>query len=403
MTARTKNMSKGKKKKVKKEEEPKVKPKKKVKKKEEPGSGRNKDSKKESQNNTTQEEPLIPIDKLERRVKQYIIGQDAQVRQIITAVYRSKVFKSIKANVLIIGNSGTGKTATVKKIAEMLGLPCIIEDATKYTQEGYYGADVEDMIYKLLEDAEGDLERAANGIIAIDEIDKKSRKGEEHDPAGVEVLNSLLKIVEGTVLSIDPTQFMGEMVPFNTENLTILLMGAFPGLDRIRDMRLNRNGFGFSRTQPVSNGEEGYTKQDLIKYGIPEEFAGRIDTIIEMNSLGIPELTRILTDSKLSIFRNYEEEFEKHGVKLKYDDEIFDIIANKALEVKTGARELRCIVNKMFEEVLFEVLANPGKYRYCTLQNGIVDDNTKFVLSWKSSRNTGIGEYSPIPVFYKNK
>ena len=378
MTARIQNMSKGTKKKSKKKEA-KVKPKAKVKKNEEPGSGGGKKNSKD--NTTTQEQELIKIDELEKRVKEYIIGQDIQVRQIISAIYRAKNFKSIKANVLIIGNSGTGKTATVKKIAEMLGIPYTIEDATKYTQEGYYGADVEEMIFKLIENADGDLAKAESGMIIIDEIDKKSMKGEEHDPAGVEVLNSLLKIIEGTVLSIDPTQFMGELIPFNTQDLTIIFMGAFPGLNRIRDNRLNRNGFGFSRVEAKPDDTTRYIKQDLVKYGLPEEFAGRIDTIIEMNSLGTSELTKILTDSKLSIFRRYEEEFKSLGIKLKYKNDIFERIASKALEVKTGARELSCVVNWMFENIIFEVLANPGKYTKCVLLTEIVDDNTKYVLS----------------------
>lgn len=375
MAAKTKKANKQ----TKKKEELKHKTRKKVKKNEEPGSGLEKNSKHGI--SKPQEKPLIPIEELDKMVRQYIIGQDTQVRQIISAIYRAKYFTSIKANVLIIGNSGTGKTATVRKIAELLDIPYTIEDATKYTQEGYYGADVEDMIYRLVENSDGDLDRASRGMIIIDEVDKKSAKGEEHDPAGVEVLNSLLKIIEGTTLSIDPTQFMGDMVPFNTQNLIILFMGAFPGLDRIRDMRLNRNGFGFSRSTESYDKASRYIKQDLIKYGLPEEFSGRIDTIIEMNSLGITELVRILTDAKGSIFRRYESEFEKLGIRLKYKEELFERIARKALEVKTGARELDGVVNWIFEKILFEVFAKPGKYKKCVLLSEIVDDNTKFVLS----------------------
>lgn len=189
---------------------------------------------------------LPEIKRLERDVLQCIIGQDKQVRQIITAIYRAKNFKTIKSNVLIIGNSGTGKTATIEQIAKRLHIPYTIEDATKYTQEGYYGADVNDMIYNLLENAQNDFERAQNGIIIIDEIDKKAGHG-EHDVSGTEVLKSLLKIIEGTRIKIqdltDP--FSEEMQNFDTKNITIIFLGAFSGLDKIRDKRLNKNPLGF--------------------------------------------------------------------------------------------------------------------------------------------------------------
>ena len=206
---------------------------------------------------------LPEIKRLERDVLQCIIGQDKQVRQIITAIYRAKNFKTIKSNVLIIGNSGTGKTATIEQIAKRLHIPYTIEDATKYTQEGYYGADVNDMIYNLLENAQNDFERAQNGIIIIDEIDKKAGHG-EHDVSGTEVLKSLLKIIEGTRIKIqdltDP--FSEEMQNFDTKNITIIFLGAFSGLDKIRDKRLNKNPLGFVNNP---NQEENVQKSRFLK------------------------------------------------------------------------------------------------------------------------------------------
>ena len=329
----------------------------------------------------TKDEELIGLEDLEQDVLQYIIGQDEQVRQIITAIYRSMLFLTIKSNVLIIGNSGTGKTATVKQIAQTLGVPCTIEDATKYTQEGYYGADVDEMIYNLIENADQDISKAWNGIIVIDEIDKKASSGEQHDVAGVEVLKSLLKIIEGTTIMVPPPDFMGDPIPFDTHNLTIIFMGAFPGLNRIRDLRLNRNSMGFAHSEVAKGGSTKYLKQDLVKYGLPEEFVGRIDTIVEMNNLGYQELVQILKKSKLSIFKRYEKELKRLGIKLEYDDELFESIARESLTLDTGARELSNTVNYIFERIIYDVLTNPDKYSKCILLPEIVKDNTMYELS----------------------
>lgn len=336
---------------------------------------------KQGQEAINSEDKIPELKELEQDVLKYIIGQDQQVRQIITGIYRSLVFPTIKSNILVIGNSGTGKTATIKQIAQMLGLPCTIEDATKYTQEGYYGADVSDMIFNLIESADDDIAKAWNGIIVIDEIDKKANSGDQHDVAGVEVLKSLLKIIEGTTVMVPPPDYMGELIPFDTSNLIIIFMGAFPGLSKIRDLRLNRNSMGFARTEVKQEGTKKYIKQDLVKYGLPEEFVGRIDTIVEMNTLGYQELVQILTQSKLSIFGRYEKELKRIGVELEYDPCIFEEIAKASLVLDTGARELSNTVNHVFEHVIYEVLANPEKYKKCVLLPGIVEDNTKFELS----------------------
>lgn len=356
-----------------------AKPKVKKRKKNEIGGGSS--TKKQSHGVINCEEKIPELKELEQNVLKHIVGQDLQVRQIITGIYRSLAFPTIKSNILVIGNSGTGKTATIKQIAQILGLPCIIEDATKYTQEGYYGADVTDMISNLIEAADDDISKALNGIIAIDEIDKKADSGDQHDVAGVEVLKSLLKIIEGTTIMVPPTNFMGELIPFDTSNLIIIFMGVFPGLSKIRDLRLNRNNVGFARMEVKQESAKKYIKQDLVKYGLPEEFVGRIDTIVEMNTLGYQELVQILTQSKLSIFRRYEKELKRIGVKLEYDSCIFEQIARASLALDTGARELSNTVNHVFEHVMYEVLANPEKYKKCVLLPGIVEDNTKFELS----------------------
>jgi ATP-dependent Clp protease ATP-binding subunit ClpX len=329
---------------------------------------------------------LPDVKRLEKDVLQYIIGQDCQVRQMITSIYRAINFKSIKANVLIIGSSGTGKTATVTQIAKRLHIPYTIEDATKYTQEGYYGSDVSEMICNLILNANNDIEKAQKGMIIIDEIDKKSGNNDDHDVAGVEVLNSLLKIIEGTTVkvNIQDQDDDYEEVDFETKNLIIIFMGAFSGLDKIRNKRLNRKKLGFISKDDCGNEDveqAKFLKQDLVKYGMPEEFVGRIDTIIEMNKLTKNDLALILKKSKLSIFRRYQQELRDMGITLSYKGELFNLIAEASLELDTGARELSNTVNHMFENILYDIFSNPGKYTKCTLYLDIVKDNTKYELS----------------------
>ena len=321
---------------------------------------------------------------LEKYILKYIIGQDAQVRKIITSIYKSLKFKALKSNILIIGKSGTGKTETIKQIAQRLHIPYTIEDATKYTQEGYYGDDAIDMVFNLLENCNYDLKRAENGIIVIDEIDKKVGEG-EHDVSGVEVLKSLLKIIEGTKIKV-PLNLLNpldnRMSDFDTKKIIFIFLGAFSGLENIRKRRLNINQLGFL----ASEGENGkkidrYIKRDLIEYGMPEEFVGRIDTIIEMNELSQESLALILKKSKLSILKKYQSELSEMGVSLSYDDKLYEYIAKESLSLDTGARELSNTVNYVFENIIYDIMANPKKYHQCTLDLDIVHDNFKYKLS----------------------
>ena len=343
------------------------------------GSGRG--NIQESGKNHQIRKKIPKIQNVEKTVLQSIIGQDRQVRQIITAIYRAINFKSIKSNVLIIGSSGTGKTETIRQVAKRLHIPYTIEDATKYTQEGYYGADVNDMIYNLIENAKKDMEKAQNGIIIIDEIDKKAGH-EAHDVSGTEVLKSLLKIIEGTTIKIpspdDP--FAEELIDFDTKNIIIIFLGAFSGLDKIRDKRLNTNPLGFVTNNQEKKEKGRFLKQDLVEYGMPEEFVGRIDTIIEMNKLTKQDLASILRRSKLSIFRRYQSELRGKGITLSYCDKLFDCIAEESLALDTGARKQSNTVNYIFENIMYDILANPGKYSKCILELDIVHDNTRYEL-----------------------
>lgn len=330
------------------------------------------------------EEASIPsINSIEDEVLECIVGQDKQVRQIITAIYRTIEFENMKTNLLVIGNSGTGKTETVTQIAKRLNIPYTIEDATKYTKEGYYGNDVENMISNLLDNANQNVERAQHGIIIIDEIDKKAGHA-DHDISGTDVLKSLLKIIEGTTIKMynpeDP--YSDEKINFNTKDIVIIFLGAFSGLEKIRDKRLNSTPLGFSsKTRESETTKPRYLKKDLVEYGMPEEFVGRIDTIIEMNKLNKENLVTILEASRLSIFRIYEAELEKKGIVLDYNPKLFEAIAEESLALDTGARELKNTVNYVFENIMYDVISNPGKYSKCTLDLDIVHDNTKYKLT----------------------
>ena len=347
------------------------------------------------ENNETQDSSTMKlprIQEVEESVLTCIIGQNEPVRQIITAIYKAIVFKSIKTNLLIIGDSGTGKTETIRQILKVLNLPYTIEDATKYTQEGYYGADVEEMIYNLYEKANQDIERAQNGVIVIDEIDKKAGKGfsDERDVSGREVLNSLLKIIEGTKISIDIDK-EPYIADFDTSNLIVIFLGAFSGLEEIRKKRLNTSKAGFNLNKDVKPKQDTkLLKQDLIKYGLPEEFVGRISTIVEMNKLTKQDLASILRNSKLSIFRAYQRELRERGISLYYSGRLFERIAEKSLLTDTGARELNNTVNYIFDRIIYEVLSNPDKYpkrkhitkyKQCRLSLDIVNNNTRYTIT----------------------
>lgn len=347
------------------------------------------------ENNETQDSSTMKlprIQEVEESVLTCIIGQNEPVRQIITAIYKAIVFKSIKTNLLIIGDSGTGKTETIRQILKVLNLPYTIEDATKYTQEGYYGADVEKMIYNLFENANQDIERAQNGVIVIDEIDKKAGKGfsDERDVSGREVLNSLLKIIEGTKISIDIDK-EPYIADFDTSNLIVIFLGAFSGLEEIRKKRLNTSKAGFNLNKDTKPKQDTkLLKQDLIKYGLPEEFVGRISTIVEMNKLTKQDLASILRNSKLSIFRAYQRELRERGISLYYSGRLFERIAEKSLLTDTGARELNNTVNYIFDRIIYEVLSNPDKYpkrkhitkyKQCRLSLDIVNNNTRYTIT----------------------
>ena len=325
---------------------------------------------------------------LQSEIKKYIIGQDKAVDRITLAVYRSIKIPDIKSNILIIGKSGSGKTETVEQLARVLNLPYTIEDSTKFTKEGYIGKDVEEAVYNLLDEAEWNIPRAERGMLIFDEIDKKVNSDFESDISGKDVLNSLLKIVEGTRIPLAEVESSTSNVistHVDTSKMIVIFMGAFSGIEEKRKQRLGKRNIGFGTSKDTTTPQEKdirYTKDDLIAYGMPIEFVGRIDTIIEFETLSKESLARIAKESKLSIFKRYESFLNANGIKLEYDDSIFDEIAEQAISKNTGARELSNVANEIFEPILSKIFtADSGKYKKCILKNGFVKNpETAYVL-----------------------